>query len=74
MTWKETKNKTKEEMPKKEEKRIAIEGMKLLDGSKTMPSKTGLVNRGRDESKVDKKEVDEQEFNDTDVKMKKASI
>jgi hypothetical protein len=48
--------------------------MKLLDGSKAMPSKTGSFKRGRDKSKVDEEEEEEQEFNDTDKKMNKAGI
>ncbi len=56
------------------EKRIAIKGMKLLDGSKTMLSKTGSFERGRDKSKMDKEEEEEQEFDDTDVEIKKAGI
>ncbi len=46
----------------------------MLDGSKAMPSKTGSVKRGQDESNVDEEEKEQQEFNDTDMEMKKAGI
>jgi hypothetical protein len=67
-------DKSMEEMPEREEKRIAIEGMKMLAGSKAILFKTSLVKRGRDKSKMDKEEEEEQEFDDFDVEMKKLCI
>jgi hypothetical protein len=46
----------------------------MLDRSKAMLFKTESVKRGRNESNMDDKEEEEQEFDDSGVELKKVGI